>query len=105
MVTFQSRFGPEKWLQPYTDETIDKLGEEGKKIAVITPGFSADCLETLDEIGNEAREDFIEAGGTHFTYIPCLNTQPAHLDMLETLVRRELSGWYPLHGTDEARIS
>ncbi len=105
MVTFQSRFGPEKWLQPYTDETIDKLGEEGKKIAVITPGFSADCLETLDEIGNEAREDFMEAGGTHFTYIPCLNTQPAHLDMLETLVRRELSGWYPLHGTDEARIS
>ena len=96
-VTFQSRFGPEKWLQPYTDETIDKLGEEGKKIAVITPGFSADCLETLDEIGNEAHEDFMEAGGTHFTYIPCLNTEPAHLEMLESLVRRELSGWYPLH--------
>ena len=105
MVTFQSRFGPEKWLQPYTDKTIDQLGEEGKKIAVITPGFSADCLETLDEIGNEAHEDFMEAGGTHFTYIPCLNTQPAHLDMLETLVRRELSGWYPLHDADEARIS
>ena len=53
----------------------------------------------------EAGEDFTEAGGTHFAYIPCLNTQPAHLDMLETLVRRELSGWYPLHGADEARIS
>lgn len=104
-VTFQSRFGPEKWLQPYTDETIDALGAEGKKIAVLTPGFSADCLETLDEIGNEAHEDFTEAGGTHFAYIPCLNTEPAHLDMLESLIRRELSGWFPLHEGAEMRIS
>ena len=104
-VTFQSRFGPEKWLQPYTDETIDALGAEGKKIAVLTPGFSADCLETLDEIGNEAQEDFTEAGGTHFAYIPCLNTEPAHLDMLESLIRRELSGWFPLHEGAEMRIA
>jgi len=72
---------------------------------VLTPGFSADCLETLDEIGNEAHEDFMEAGGTHFAYIPCLNTEPAHLDMLETLIRRELSGWFPLHEGAEMRIS
>ncbi|MGB1146530.1 MAG: ferrochelatase, partial [Alphaproteobacteria bacterium] len=99
-VTFQSRFGPEEWLQPYTDKTIEELGHDGKKIAVVTPGFSADCLETLDEIGNEGREEFEEAGGTHYSYIPCLNTEPAHLDMLESLVRRELSGWFPLQSGD-----
>ena len=74
LVTFQSRFGPEPWLQPYTDKTIIELAKSGKKsIAVIAPGFISDCLETLEELNVEARELFIEHGGEHFHYIPCLN--------------------------------
>ncbi|WP_409433932.1 ferrochelatase [Litorimonas sp. RW-G-Af-16] len=93
--TFQSRFGPKAWLQPYTDKTLEKLPDEGvKKVAVMMPGFSADCLETLEEIKIEAHETFEEHGGTHFTAIPCLNTREDHLDLLADLAReRLLNGW------------
>ena len=87
-LTFQSRFGPMEWLQPYTDKTLEKLAAEGKKnIVVVTPGFSADCLETLEEIALEAKEIFIEAGGENFSVAPCLNTDPAHMDMIAALIR------------------
>ena len=94
MTTFQSRFGPEEWLQPYTDETVEKLARDGvKRIAVINPGFVSDCLETLEEIAGEAGEIFHENGGEHFTHIPCLNDGPAGMAVIETVVRRELQGW------------
>ncbi len=92
--TFQSRFGPEEWLQPYTDETVVALAKEGvKSIAVLNPGFVADCLETVDEIGNEAAHAFHEAGGENFSHIPCLNDGEEGMRVIETLVRRELLGW------------
>lgn len=93
--TFQSRFGPKAWLQPYTDKTLEALPEQGvKRVAVMMPGFSADCLETLEEIAIEAEEEFHEAGGTHFTAVPCLNDRCDHLDMLADVARRRLlSGW------------
>ncbi len=94
MTCFQSRFGPEEWLQPYTDKTVERLGREGvKSIAVFNPGFVSDCLETLEEIAGEAEEIFHEAGGENFTHIPCLNDSEAGMDVIETMVRRELSGW------------
>ena len=92
--TFQSRFGREKWLGPATDETIEALARSGvKRIAVATPGFLADCLETLEEIAIAGREAFIEAGGESFEAIPCLNDAPEAIAMLEALVRREAAGW------------
>ena len=92
--TFQSRFGPEEWLQPYTDKTVERLAEEGiKRLAVVNPGFAADCLETLEEIDGEVREEFIENGGEQFTHIPCLNDGPEGMALIETIVRRELQGW------------
>jgi len=93
--TFQSRFGPKAWLQPYTDKVLESLPERGiKKVAVMMPGFSADCLETLEEIAIEAKESFEEQGGTHFTAIPCLNADEPHLDLLADLAReRLLNGW------------
>jgi ferrochelatase len=94
MVTFQSRFGPEEWLQPYTDKTVEKLAQDGvKRIAVINPGFVSDCLETLEEIAGEAGEIFHHAGGEKFTHIPCLNDSEEGMDALEAQVRRELMGW------------
>ena len=93
-VTFQSRFGNEEWLRPYTDETITELAKSGtRNLAVIAPGFTADCLETLEELDVENRHFFLDNGGKKFTYIPCLNDSPAGLDVLETVVRRELAGW------------
>ena len=93
-LTFQSRFGPTKWLEPYTDKTVIELPETGKKkVAVITPGFISDCVETLEEIGIALQEDFTEAGGTHFTTVPCLNDEATSIALLKTLARRELSGW------------
>lgn len=93
-LTFQSRFGPEEWLQPYTDKTVEQLAKDGtKNIAVMNPGFVADCLETLEEIAGEASEIFEEAGGENFSHIPCLNDSELGMDVLETIVRRELSGW------------
>ena len=94
MLTFQSRFGPTKWLQPYTDETLKALPARGiKKIAVLAPAFSADCIETLEEIAITGREQFMHAGGESFAYIPCLNASPGGMDMIEVVVRKELGGW------------
>ncbi len=93
-MSFQSRFGPDKWLQPYTDETVEALAKQGiKKIAMIAPAFSADCLETLEELEGENRHIFEEHGGEKFAYIPCLNDSVEGVDLLEHLVRRELMGW------------
>lgn len=93
-MTFQSRFGPREWLQPYTDKTLEALPGEGvQSVAVVTPGFPADCVETLEEIAIEGRASFEDAGGETFRTIPCLNDSPGHIDMLETIVRRELGGW------------
>ncbi|AOL14921.1 MULTISPECIES: ferrochelatase [Enterobacter] len=87
MMTFQSRFGREPWLTPYTDETLKMLGEKGvKHIQVMSPGFSADCLETLEEIAVQNREFFLEAGGEKYEYIPALNDSPEHIDMMVSLV-------------------
>lgn len=92
--TFQSRFGPEEWLQPYTVEEVARLAEQGQKnIAVIAPAFSADCLETLEEINEEIRESFEEAGGANFTYVPCLNDDDSHITALSRLIEANLAGW------------
>lgn len=94
MVTFQSRFGPEEWLQPYTDKTVEKLAKDGvKRIAVINPGFVSDCLETLEEIAGEAGEIFHHNGGEKFTHIPCLNDSEDGMRVIEHVTRRELQGW------------
>jgi protoporphyrin/coproporphyrin ferrochelatase len=94
MVTFQSRFGPTEWLQPYTDKTLEALPSRGiKKVAILAPAFSADCIETLEEIAMGGRDTFLAAGGENFAYIPCLNASPAGMDMIEAMVRRELGGW------------
>jgi ferrochelatase len=93
-VAFQSRFGPAKWLGPATDETLEELAKTGvKRVAIFAPGFSADCLETLEELAIRGRESFEEAGGTHFAYLPCLNAEPTGIRMLTTLLSRELAGW------------
>ena len=94
MLTFQSRFGFDAWLQPYTDKTVAKLAKDGaKRLAVITPGFSADCLETLEEIAQENAEIFRHNGGEAFTAIPCLNDSEPGMDVIRQLVLRELQGW------------
>ncbi len=94
VLTFQSRFGPEEWLQPYTVEEVARLAEAGhKRIAILAPAFSSDCVETLEEINEEIRESFVHAGGEDFAYIPCLNAEAAHLDMITAIVQRELGGW------------
>ena len=90
-ITFQSRFGPKAWLQPYTDKTLEVLAAEGpKKVAIIMPGFAADCLETLEEIKIEAAAIFKAAGGEKFTAVPCLNDDPEHLDLLTKLTKEKL---------------
>jgi ferrochelatase len=92
--TFQSRFGPEEWLQPYTVEEVARLAEAGKtNIAVCAPAFSADCIETLEEINEEIKESFEEAGGKDFTYIPCLNDDDAHIAALEQIILENTRGW------------
>ncbi|RFC67432.1 MULTISPECIES: ferrochelatase [Mesorhizobium] len=94
LTCFQSRFGREEWLQPYTDKTVERLAKEGvKAIAIINPGFSADCIETLEEIAGEVGEIFLHNGGTNFAHIPCLNDSEEGMTVIETLVRRELMGW------------
>jgi ferrochelatase len=94
MLTFQSRFGFDAWLQPYTDKTVEQLAKDGvRRIAVITPGFSADCLETLEEIAQENAEIFKHAGGEQFAAIPCLNDSDGGMDVIRQLVLRELQGW------------
>lgn len=92
--TFQSVFGREEWLRPYTVEHVAELAKQGKKnIAVIAPAFSADCIETLEEINGEIRESFEHAGGETFTYIPCLNDDPAHVTALVAVIEENLAGW------------
>src|SRR3954449_4611920 len=94
LLTFQSRFGFAQWLQPYTDKTIEKLAKDGvRRIAVVTPGFSADCLETLEEIAQENAEIFKHNGGEAFAAIPCLNDSEPGMDVIRQLVLRELQGW------------
>ncbi len=94
VTSFQSKFGPEEWLKPYTVEEVARLAEAGKKrIAVIAPAFSADCIETLEEINEEIRDAFIEAGGEGFTYIPCLNDDDAHIAALAQVIDENLGGW------------
>ena len=93
-ITFQSRFGPEEWLQPYTDKTVEKLAREGvKRLAIVNPGFVTDCLETLEEIAGENAEIFHEHGGEKFSHIPCLNDSEQGMRVIEAVVRRELGGW------------
>lgn len=93
-LTFQSRFGKAKWLEPYTEPTLIKLAGEGiKSVDVVCPGFTGDCLETLEEISMEAREAFLHAGGEKFSYIPCLNDSPAWISALAHISAQHLSGW------------
>jgi ferrochelatase len=93
-VTFQSRFGRAKWLEPATDATLAAYPGKGiKRIAVATPGFSADCLETLEELGIRGRDSFLHAGGEKFALLDCLNDSPESIAMLERLISRELAGW------------
>jgi len=94
VTTFQSKFGPEEWLQPYTVQEVARLAKSGKtNIAVVAPAFSADCIETLEEINEEIRESFMSAGGETFTYIPCLNDDAAHINALAQIIRNNLAGW------------
>jgi protoporphyrin/coproporphyrin ferrochelatase len=94
LTTFQSRFGNDVWLQPYTDETVERLAKEGvKSIALVAPGFSADCLETLEELDGENREIFEHAGGEKFAYLPALNASEEGVTVIENIARRELMGW------------
>jgi ferrochelatase len=94
--TFQSRFGNDIWLQPYTDETVKRLAREGvRRLALVAPGFTADCLETLEELDVENRHYFMENGGQKFAYLPALNDDPEGVAVIEHVVRRELQGWLP----------
>ena len=89
--TFQSRFGPEKWLQPYTDKTLENLPKEGKKnVLAICPGFSSDCVETLEEIQIQGKESFIESGGENFDMVPCLNDNDDHIILLKSLIQKNI---------------
>lgn len=102
-LTFQSRFGKEEWLQPYTDETLGQLPKDGiKDIAVICPGFSADCLETLEEIAVENKHVFMEAGGENYRYIPALNDRTDHIASLAQLVKTHIAGWPEASHTHDA---
>ncbi|MGD9828217.1 MAG: ferrochelatase [Hyphomicrobiaceae bacterium] len=94
VTTFQSRFGPEEWIKPYTDDTVRELAGRGvKRLAILNPGFVADCLETLEEIAVGSAEIFAQAGGERFAHIPCLNDGPEGMRVIEHAVRRELAGW------------
>ena len=94
ITTFQSRFGPDEWLQPYTDKTLEELPKKGiKKIHILSPGFSSDCLETLEELEVENKQNFLSSGGEEYNYIKCLNDNPQHIKMLESLILNHLKGW------------
>ena len=94
IVTFQSRFGKAEWLQPYTAPTVQKLGKEGvRRVDVLCPGFTSDCLETLEEIAMEAKQDFLTAGGKEFHYIPCLNEAPVWIGALAEIAEQHMVGW------------
>ena len=94
MTTFQSRFGSQEWLQPYTDLTLKELPNQGiKNIHIISPGFSADCLETLEELKVENKNYFIDSGGENYKYIPCLNDSPEHVKFLVELIIKNTQVW------------
>jgi protoporphyrin/coproporphyrin ferrochelatase len=94
LTTFQSRFGSDPWLQPYTDKTVEELAKSGvKRLVLVAPGFSADCLETLEELDGENRHYFEDNGGEKFAYLPALNDSEEGIDVIEAIVRRELMGW------------
>ncbi|MCB1857236.1 MAG: ferrochelatase [Gammaproteobacteria bacterium] len=102
VLTFQSRLGPKQWLQPYTDKTLSALAASGvKRVHVVCPGFSTDCLETLEEVAMENREIFLAAGGTDYEYIPCLNAEASHIEMMSGLVCRHTRDWMPVRGAAE----
>jgi ferrochelatase len=93
-MTYQSQFGNDPWLQPYTIDTVAHLARSGvKSLGIVAPGFSADCLETLEELNMENRQAFLDNGGQRFAYIPCLNASPLGVGVIESVVRRELAGW------------
>ena len=101
ITTFQSRFGPEEWLKPYTVDEVARIAKSGaNNIAVIAPGFSSDCIETLEEINDEIQDSFKDAGGERFAYIPCLNSDDSHIEVLTDLVCRNLQGWVDRHQTE-----
>ncbi len=105
VVTFQSRFGKAKWLTPYTEPTLRDLAAQGlKSVDVMCPGFVADCLETLEEIGQEARDAFLQAGGSDFRYVPCLNDDPAWIEALAALVECHLQGWDTKAAPDDTAL-
>jgi len=94
ITTFQSRFGSQEWLKPYTDETLKKLPSEGiKNIHILSPGFSADCLETLEELKEENKDYFMQSGGSSYYYIPCLNDSSQHIEMMSHIIRKHSYGW------------
>jgi ferrochelatase len=94
LTTFQSRFGPEEWLKPYTDKTVERLAREGvKRLAIVNPGFVSDCLETLEEIAVQNRDIFLHHGGEKFGHVPCLNDSAEGMRVITTIALRELSGW------------
>ncbi len=94
LTTFQSRFGSQEWLQPYTDQTLKELPKQDiKKIHIISPGFSVDCLETLEELKVENKNYFMEAGGHDYKYIPCLNDNPLHIEFIVELILKHIQGW------------
>ena len=104
-LTFQSRFGKAKWLQPYTEPTLIEMGKAGVgRVDVICPGFTGDCLETLEEINQEAREAFLHAGGKEFHYIPCLNDSPAWITALGRIAQQHMAGW-PVQASDAAALA
>ena len=103
LVTFQSRFGKAKWLEPYTEPSVIALAQQGvKHVQIMCPGFPADCLETLEEINQEVREAFLHAGGQRFDYIPCLNDQPDWITALRDLALQHLQGWPTQRPTAES---
>lgn len=93
-LTYQSRFGPTEWLQPYTDQTLEELGKSGaKSVLLVTPGFAADCIETLEELDIAGRELFLQAGGEHYDRVPCLNDSVEGINMLKLLIEADLTQW------------
>lgn len=94
IISFQSRFGKQEWVKPYTDVTLEEWGKAGvRSVQVVSPAFSADCLETLEELAMENRDNFINAGGKEYHYIPALNDDEAHIDLMEALAKPLAAGW------------